>query len=216
MKKIVQCWDDGVTSDIRLIEVLRRHGAKASFNLNPGLHPRGEKAGGWKSGDREIRRLDHDMLVETYQGFTIANHTLTHPHLTKLSPAEIKREISEGRDQLQQLFQQPVRGFAYPFGNYDEEVMELLRASGHAYGRTVMNIKQPFPPGDPMAFHPTCHFLAEDFKKRYDMTEPDGVFYFWGHSFELHEEQDWAVFDEMIGWISADPAAQWYSLEDLF
>ena len=31
--KIVQCWDDGVLDDIRLIEILRHHDAKASFNL---------------------------------------------------------------------------------------------------------------------------------------------------------------------------------------
>lgn len=36
--RIVQCWDDGVEDDIRLCEILRKHGAKASFNLNPGMH----------------------------------------------------------------------------------------------------------------------------------------------------------------------------------
>jgi len=36
--KIVQCWDDGVNDDIRLTELLRRHCAKATFNLNPGTH----------------------------------------------------------------------------------------------------------------------------------------------------------------------------------
>jgi len=42
--KIVQCWDDGVLDDVRLIEILRRHGAKASFNLNLGTQPAQRKA----------------------------------------------------------------------------------------------------------------------------------------------------------------------------
>ena len=45
--RVAQCWDDGVTDDIRLIEILRKHGAKASFNLNPALHK--DVAGsGWR------------------------------------------------------------------------------------------------------------------------------------------------------------------------
>ena len=35
---VVQCWDDGVTTDLRLAEILRKHNAKATFNLNAGLH----------------------------------------------------------------------------------------------------------------------------------------------------------------------------------
>ena len=38
MIKIVQCWDDGVVDDIRMCELLRQKDAKASFNLNAGLH----------------------------------------------------------------------------------------------------------------------------------------------------------------------------------
>ena len=35
--KVVQCWDDGVITDIRLIEILKKYNAKATFNLNIGL-----------------------------------------------------------------------------------------------------------------------------------------------------------------------------------
>ena len=34
--KVVQCWDDGVINDVRLTNLLRKYGAKATFNLNPG------------------------------------------------------------------------------------------------------------------------------------------------------------------------------------
>lgn len=37
MLKVVQCWDDGVYTDLRLTELLRKYNAKATFNLNPGF-----------------------------------------------------------------------------------------------------------------------------------------------------------------------------------
>jgi len=36
--KVAQCWDDGVTTDIQLIEILQLYKAKATFNLSMGLH----------------------------------------------------------------------------------------------------------------------------------------------------------------------------------
>ena len=35
---VVRCRDDGVTTDIRLIDILRRYGARAGFNLSAGPH----------------------------------------------------------------------------------------------------------------------------------------------------------------------------------
>ena len=34
--RIMQCWDDGDVDDIRLVEILKKHGAKATFNICPG------------------------------------------------------------------------------------------------------------------------------------------------------------------------------------
>jgi hypothetical protein len=84
------------------------------------------------------------------------------------------------------------------------------------YARTVKNVAQPFPPEDAMAFHPNCHFLAVDFWDRYEKAREGGVFYFWGHSYELINEGMWAAFDAQTARISADPAARWADVVDLF
>lgn len=39
MVYVAQCWDDGVSTDVRLIELLRKYNAKATFNLPPGNLP---------------------------------------------------------------------------------------------------------------------------------------------------------------------------------
>ena len=67
-----------------------------------------------------------------------------------------------------------------------------------------------------MAFHPCCHFLAPDFWLRYESAKQGGVFYFWGHSYEMITEAMWIGFGDMIGQISADPESRWAYVSDLF
>ena len=206
---VVQCWDDGMTADVRLIDILRRHGAKATFNLNAGLHEPQRKA-------TDAGRLGWNEMREVYEGFTIANHSLTHPRLEQMAIEAARRDIVDGRDRLQQFFGQPVFGFAYPYGSYSEPVMAAVREAGHVYARTTRNVEQPLPPENAMAFHPCCHFLAPDLRARYEKARKGGVFYFWGHSHEMITEAMWAAFEEMIARISADPTARWGEVADLF
>jgi peptidoglycan-N-acetylglucosamine deacetylase len=212
---VVQCWDDGVTTDVRLTELLRRHGAKATFNLNAGLHAMQRKAG-WVYKGTEVWRLGWDELGEVYEGFTIANHSLTHPRLDQMPIEAARKDIAEGRSRLQQFFGQPVLGFAYPGGTYNEAVMEAVREAGHVYARTVRYVESPFPPANPMAFHPCCHFLAPDLWDRYEKARAGGVFYFWGHSYEMITEALWAGLEATLARISRDPAARWGEVADLF
>ena len=87
--KVVQCWDDGVTTDVRLTGILRQHKAKATFNLNAGLH-QPQRRPGWLFKGTQVSRLGWDEMREVYAGFTIANHSLTHPHLEQM-PVEAAR-----------------------------------------------------------------------------------------------------------------------------
>jgi peptidoglycan/xylan/chitin deacetylase (PgdA/CDA1 family) len=215
--KLCQCWDDGIVDDIRLCEVLRRHGATASFNLNAGKH-RAERYHDWDfQGTKAVWKLSRDELAHVYRGFTIANHTLTHPHLTRVDDAQLAREIAEGRQQLRDLVGQEVLGFAYPFGDHDDRVARAVRAAGHVYARTCNNVPAVLPAADAMKLGTSCHFLAPDFWPRYDaVKQAGGVFYFWGHSYEIVSEADWWDFDRKIARMSADDAAEWVDLPKLF
>lgn len=216
--KIVQCWDDGVEDDIRLCEILREHGAKASFNLNPGLHG-STRSEPWRhKGIKDVRRLALSELPATYDGFTIANHSLSHPWATRIPAREWKHEVDEGRRRLQDIFQQPVDGFAYPYGDSNAEACKIVREAGHAYARTCQNVTPCFPPQDPMQFSPDSHHAAADFWERYEKAKSLGapVFYFWGHSYEFITESDWFAFSEKLVRLNADPDACWADLPELF
>ena len=215
--RVVQCWDDGVVSDERLCEILRRHKAKASFNLNAGGN-RDQRILSWKYQDEhEVWSLSWAEMPAIYDGFTIANHSLTHPHPTEIPLEAWRYEVEENRKRLQDHFAQPVLGFAYPFGNYNEAVMEVVRETGHVYARTCENQTPSFPVADAMAQPTDCHFLASDFWDRYEKAKADGdVFYFWGHSYEMTSEAMWADFEAKISRISTDSQAQWADLPELF
>jgi peptidoglycan/xylan/chitin deacetylase (PgdA/CDA1 family) len=214
--KVAQSWDDGIVDDVRLTELLRRYCAKAAFNLNPGLHEN-QRSFSWRYGDKDVWRLGRDELVEVYAGFEIANHSLTHPYLPDLSPTELEREIRDSRHLLQDWFQQPIQGFCYPFGGFNGLVKDMIRAAGHRYARTVVEVEPVFPPADALEFGANCRFADPAFWTRYERAKAaNGVFFFWGHSYELVNEAMWADLENKIAGISADPAAEWVNLDALF
>ncbi len=214
--KVVQSWDDGVVDDARLTDLLRRHRATATFNLNPGLH-QPQRSFSWRYGDKEVWRWGQDELVAVYAGFEIANHSLTHAFLPDLSPVDLRREVHESRLILQEWFRQPVRGFCYPFGGFNAAVKEAIHVAGHCYARTVSELDPVFPPADPLEFGAHCRFADPEFWNRYQSVRmANGVFFFWGHSYELISEAMWADLEEKIARISADPDAEWVNLETLF
>jgi len=218
MIKIIQCWDDGVVDDIRLCEILRAAGALATFNLNSGLHG-AQRPAPWRFQDRkDVYRLAKSELASTYQGFTIANHSVSHPWPTRIPIEQWKQEVIDGRNQLQDIFGQSILGFAYPYADANPAVAAVVRQAGHLYARTVGNATPCFPPADPMFFVPDCHFAAPDFWDRYQKAKSVGspVFYFWGHSYEMVIEHDWQEFSAKIDRLNADPDAVWANIPDLF
>jgi hypothetical protein len=117
---------------------------------------------------------------------------------------------------LEEIFHKRIHGFCYPFNSYNDYVKATVRASGYKWGRGSRHHEATFPPADPFEFHPSCHFLDHDFWDKYDRLKfKDGVFFFWGHSYELKSEGMWHEFEEKIRGISLDPEAEWSSFDDL-
>jgi len=218
MIRILQCWDDGVADDIRLCDLLRKHGAKASFNLNFGLHSE-QRSAPWRYAEaKDVVRLGRSELRSVYHGFTIANHSLSHPWPTRIPVAEWRREVLDGRKQLQDHFGQSVDGFAYPFGDCNDAVADVVREAGHCYARTCANLTPCLPAEDPFRQAADCHHASPDFWDRYERAKAAGAtaFYFWGHSYEFLTERDWLAFGEKLKRFNADSDAVWADLPEQF
>jgi len=198
-------YDDGVGQDVRLMNILREHGMKATFNLDSGKMG----VGGVRADGVEVRRMLPEEVKESYYGFEVAVHGYTHPFLTLMPMDMVAREVAKDREELEKLTGYPVRGMAYPYGAYHRELIAQLKAMGIVYARTAASTGGFSLPEDFLAWHPTCHHNAPDLmelcdrflnKKNYN---PHEVFYLWGHSYEFDADKNWDVIerfcDKMAG-----------------
>ena len=208
-KAITFSYDDGVTQDERLISLFNKYGLKCTFNLNSGLLG--------KPGRllREGVHVDHNKLApervrEIYAGHEVATHSVTHPYLTRLSDDEVVREIEEDRIRLSELVGYEVVGHAYPMGDCDRRVADLLSdRTGVKYARTVTSTHNFDVQSDMFLFNPTVYHhgemdemfrLGEQFLSL--KTDEPKLFYIWGHAYEFDIHNDWKRFEEFLEMIS--------------
>jgi peptidoglycan/xylan/chitin deacetylase (PgdA/CDA1 family) len=69
-------------------------------------------------------------------GWQIASHTLTHPDLTTVETARLRREVGRSRRWLEGTFGVRVDVFCYPFGRYDARVLQAVRRAGYVAAET--------------------------------------------------------------------------------
>ena len=96
LKAITFSYDDGVTQDIRLIELLNKYELKCTFNLNSQLLDKNNIL------IRQNQRIAHYKIAPedvkyVYEGHEVAAHTLSHPNLTKLTESEIIHQVEQDR-----------------------------------------------------------------------------------------------------------------------
>ncbi|KAA3653537.1 MAG: polysaccharide deacetylase family protein [Chloroflexi bacterium] len=83
----------------------------------------------------ELAELAQSKFLE------IGGHTQTHPFLTTLSLDEQLTEIAAGREKLASKLDKPVKSFAYPFGDYSSQTVDLVKQAGFEAAVTVEPIK---------------------------------------------------------------------------
>ena len=209
---VTTSFDDGHTFDRRIVEAFNAWGLKGTFNLNSGTLQRTGKPA-VESGNRT--HLDVSEVADPYRGHEVAIHTVTHPWLDRLDASQIATEVLEDRKALEDIVGYPVRGMAYPFGNYNPQVIEVLRALGIVYSRTCENSANCFPPVEPLAWASTGHQYAasptvpERFAALHGNPRSSGVFYIWGHAYEFHDKNDWAGLERIFKPLSGH-ADVWY------
>ncbi|MBQ2940412.1 MAG: polysaccharide deacetylase family protein [Clostridia bacterium] len=215
LKAVTFSFDDGVTQDVRMIELLDRYGLKATFNLNSGLFGKRYRISLADDCFLNHHRLTADEIRAVYAGHEVAAHTCTHPLLTQLSDEEIVEQVENDRLALSELVGYEVQGMAYPCGgeNHDARVAEIIRQNtGVRYCRTILSTHSFEWQTDRYRLHPSVHFrnfdslmkLGNDFL----VLQPHkpSVFYVWGHSYEMDIVPDyWEKLENFFRLISNQP-----------
>jgi len=213
MNKILTfSYDDGVTQDIRLIELFNKYGMKATFNLNSALLG--------KSGEliREGNHVWHNKVApkdvrSIYEGHEVAAHTLTHPLLPAIEDdKKIIEQVENDRLKLSELCGYEVVGFAYPCGgqNYDSRISNIIRENtGVKYCRTIVSNHSFEVQENLYEFKPSVYHHGE-WDKLFELGEKflsmkadtKQVFYVWGHAYEFDIHGTWDRFEEFLQMMS--------------
>ncbi|MGA9526775.1 MAG: polysaccharide deacetylase family protein [Terriglobales bacterium] len=118
-------FDDGCETDlIAAAPVLREHGFHATFYVTAGFLC----VPGYLN-EQQLRDLDR-------MGFEIGCHSMTHAYLSDISHEELKREIVDAKNKIEQILGHPIEHFSCPGGRYDQRALDMARRAGF---KTVAN-----------------------------------------------------------------------------
>ena len=112
-KALTISYDDGLWSDVHLLEICNRYGIRGPFNLNSGCM-------------QEERRIGKDRIAELYKGHEVATHGVEHLTIARCPMTDVVKEILNDREALEELTGKIVCGHAYPNGSYSHEIKTLL------------------------------------------------------------------------------------------
>lgn len=122
---------------------------RSSFSDSDPHHARG----------RAMTREEARALV-TGGLVTIGAHTITHPQLTSLAAGARRREIFDSKAACEALIGAPVPGFAYPYGDHDDEVRSAVVGAGFIYACSTRH--GPIIPRSDVLALPRVHVLDWD------------------------------------------------------
>lgn len=212
-------FDDGITQDKRIIEILKKYDAYCcTFYVNTGMYGVNWPQVGQQLGRPDVSHLRYtkqEFQSGIYDGFDVECHSLNHKAMNKLTEKEITYEVVEDMQNVEELFGYKPVGLAWPGGDksINEQVIEAVVANtdiryGSCTARNENKGLTPYSlPKYWMTWYPTCSvndsdamyllrkFIAKDCKE-------DMLFFMWGHGYELDVANSWDQFEQYIKMIT--------------
>jgi peptidoglycan/xylan/chitin deacetylase (PgdA/CDA1 family) len=216
---VTTSWDDGHPSDLRVADLLEKHGLSGTFYV-PCANSEGRPV--MQSGE----------IAQLGRRFEIGGHTQDHISLTGIAPHLAANQIITNKHRLENLLGREVSGFAYVRGQHNRVVRGLVEKAGFRYARTVKNLMST-PGQDRFQVPTTTQFFAHSrstYLRNYLRRGPTlqrsailaavlsddglttrlsraaeacarlgGYFHLWGHSWELDEFDLWDELDRLLG-----------------
>ena len=216
LKAFTVSYDDGNTCDEPLVELLRKYHAKGTFNINSACF-RGPEMPPPPPG-KKWRRMTEEECLQVYgDDMEVAVHGAKHPFWDRMGSVGAMQDILDDKRGLERVFGRIIRGAAFPYGTFNDDVVEILRLAGFAYCRaTAVTKKLRLREYDPLRFKGTVHSrdpeTLELAKKFAEETSPTGqlsLFYVWGHTYEFMQDDNWDFIEEVLATVS-DREDTWY------
>lgn len=137
-KPVVISFDDGYSSDDTTARrVLAKHRWPGVLFLE--LNNVGSRSSGFSAAN--VHRL-------IAAGWEVDSHTITHPDLTTVGPAQLKFELTVSRKRIERKYGVPADFFCYPSGRYNATVIAAVKRAGYRGATTTLagtgDRSQPF------------------------------------------------------------------------
>lgn len=203
-KALTFSYDDGVTQDIRLIEIFNKYGIKATFNLNSGLL--GKQGELLRNGVYvNHTKIAPEDVKAVYDGHEVAVHTVTHPRLDGMDEEEIIRQVEQDRENLSELAGYEVKGMAYPAGSLSERVIDTVKTKTSVKYARSTSVTYSFDPSEDMFDYCGTLYHHNDWDRLFELgeaflksrAETPQIMYVWGHGYEFDIfPERWKRFEE--------------------
>ncbi|CAN7246799.1 polysaccharide deacetylase family protein [Paenibacillus sp. LjRoot56] len=125
-KPVLLTFDDGYVDNVEeAMPILAKYKFPATLFMSPGMV---EDAG----------YLNWEQATQLQEaGWDIQPHGMTHPHLPKLSAEQQAYEITEARKLIEEKLGTQADVFCYPYGEYNQTTVKLLKEHGFRYAFTI-------------------------------------------------------------------------------
>ena len=212
-KALTFSYDDGPVWDRKLIELMSKYSVKGTFNLNS------HRFNFAQDNFDDIVKDQRELYLGS--GNEVAIHTMGHFNLPQMDRGFAVRSIIRDRELLEEMFGVIIKGMAYPYGTYSDEVVEMCRLCGVDYSRTTVSTGNFRMPSDWLRLPATCHHndkrlpeLAEQFINTPSLEstwrQGPSMFYVWGHSYEFNNDNNWDMMEDFLRKVSGRDDV-WYA-----
>lgn len=87
--------------------------------------------------DREVMS-ENELRQIPPETVEIGSHSLSHPRMPQLRPSQAKTELEESRRILERMLGRPVSLFSFPYGSFNEALVNWAREAGYKRVFTVL------------------------------------------------------------------------------
>lgn len=212
MKSVIISFDDNTIYDRKAVEILNKYRLKATFFINSGTLG--------KPGYLQVKELE-----QLFKNHEVGSHSINHINLKEASKNEILYEIKEDIEYIESYTKLKVKGFAYPFGNYNKKVIQVLKDLNISYARTITSSLSFDTPKDYYIWHPTLHFSGVAWDSNDRDKRNKGVDFMFNKLEEFLDDEDaplfhvwlhsWEMKDDLYRWDQFDRFCRILSMEDV-
>lgn len=197
MVRVEASFDDGTVEDVRVAEMMARYEIPTTF-----YWPVDRIGTNVPKNRMPLSQNQCDQILSNPL-FELGSHTITHPHLTRITADRAKQEIEQSKGMLERAFGRQVLRFCYPRGYANDSIRYLVEQAGYESARNtgVGNIHES---EDPYWTTPTVHvgYDREEYGERWidyalkmhwlaQRQKEDTVYHLWGHGWEIEKNNGW-------------------------